>query len=269
MKRLVARFKRYLKIYLYCLRLGAMETLIYRINGLLFGLAPIVWLTSVMVFLVTIYSKINLMAGWSFWEMIFLTATHEVIFDLTWCTFFISLTDFPEMVRTGELDWLIIKPVNLRFLLSFRQFDFKVAFSLVYTLFLFFFSLSKVAGVIMLSRVFGFLVLLLMSYLISYLVYLIFTSFSLFTVGSRYLLGWVGELTDFDRYPAEIYDRWLKTFLLFGLPILFFAYVPTAYVLGRIGDEYILYSFLVLGGLYSVSKILWASGLRKYSSASS
>lgn len=269
MKRLVIRLKRYLNIYLYCLRLGAMETLIYRINGLFFGLAPIVWLTTVVVFLATIYSKINLMAGWSFWEMVFLTATHEVIFDLTWCTFFVSLTDFPEMIRTGELDWLIIKPVNLRFLLSFRQFDFKVTFSFVYTIFLFFFSLSKVAEVIVLSRIFGFLVLLAVAYLICYFVYLIFSSFSLFTIGGRYLLGWVVELTDFDRYPAEIYNHWLKNFLLFGLPILFFAYVPTAYVLGRIGDEYILYSFLVLGGLYLVSRVLWNSGLRRYSSASS
>lgn len=269
MKPLVNKIYRYLRLYLHFLKFSFQDVLIYRVNALMFGLAPIIWMVTMLILIATIFSKVKQLGTWSFWELIFLTGTHEIIFTLTWCIFWVNLTNFPNLVKSGRLDQLLLKPVNPRFVISFRYFDFSVIFSAISTAAVFLVSLYKVLPAIISQRVPGFILLMIMAYLICYLMRFIFSSLSLFFISTRYLSEWIGELTDFDRYPAEIYSSWLRAFLLLGLPILFFAYVPTAYLLGKIGEEYIVLSLFISCILYLISRFLWHAGLRRYSSASS
>jgi len=44
------------------------------------------------------------------------------------------------------------------------------------------------------------------------------------------------EITDFDRYPADIYSNWFKYFLFSFLPVLFLAYTPASIFLGKLPE---------------------------------
>lgn len=269
MKQLVSKIKRYLRVYFFLVRRSIIDILIFRINGLVLGLAPIFWMTSMLVFLATIFSKINNLGGWSAWEIVFLTGVHEMIFLLTWATIMPNLRNLVNDVRTGRFDQVLLKPISPRFLSSFKMTDFTVIGSVLNVLFIFFFSLSRISFEHSLIKLIGFFLFLCFSYLIAYFVYFICASLSLFFINSRTLLDIVFELTETDRYPAEIYPIALKAFLTIFLPILFFAYFPTAFLLGKISAIYILYALLVAVVLGFVSHIVWHRGLRSYQSASS
>lgn len=269
MKRLVSKLKYYFRIYYFLSRFSILSVLIYRINALVIGLAPIVWLGTMLVFLATIFSKVKQLGGWSFWEIVFLTGVHEVIFLLVWTTFAPNLRRFIRGVRTGEFDQVLLKPINPRFLASFKSLDFSTFGSFVNTIFVFVYSFSKVQNMIDFTRLPGFLLFLIISFWIAYFIYFIFSSLALFLINSQTLFEWTFDLTDFDRYPAEIYHSWVRAFLTFFLPILFFAYFPTAFLLGKVGWNYLFLGVVVLFVLYFISHFIWQAGLRHYQSASS
>lgn len=269
MKQLVNKIKRYLRIYFFLVRRSIIDILIFRINGLVLGLAPIFWMTSMLVFLATIFSKVNNLGGWSAWEIVFLTGVHEMIFLLTWATIMPNLKNFTYEVKNGKFDQVLLKPISPRFLSSFKMVDFTVIGSVFNVIFVFFFSLSRISFEHSLLRIGGFFLFLCFSYLIAYFVYFICASLSLFFINSRTLLDIVFELTETDRYPAEIYPTAFKAFLTVFLPILFFAYFPTAFLLGKIGAVYIIYAFLIAIVFGIVSHLVWHRGLRNYQSASS
>jgi len=269
MKQLANKFKRYLNIYYFLVRRSVIDILMFRINALVMGLAPIVWLGSMLIFLWTIFSKVNSLGGWNIWEVVFLTGVHEIIFLLTWATIMSNLRVFVNDVRVGKFDQVLLKPVNPRFLCSFAAIDFTVIGSVFNVIFVFFFSFSKLSIHFNFFRVAGFLVLLCFSYIIAYLVYFIFASLALFFINSRTLLDIVYELCDIDRYPAEIYPFSLRVFFTFFLPLFFFAYFPTAFLLGKVNAFYIFLAFLVASALFGISHLVWHWGLKNYQSASS
>ena len=101
------------------------------------------------------------------------------------------------------------------------------------------------------------------------LVYFSVASLSLFFTQAEIFTDWLMEVMDFGRYPAEIYSNYFKLFLLFGLPVLFFSYVPTAILLGKIPWFYALLGIVVVVWLYIISTIIWRKGLKRYQSVSS
>jgi len=268
MKRLVNSLKFYLRLYQFLVKFSVMDILIFRTNALVMGLAPIFWMATMIVFLLTIFSGVKQLGGWNFWETVFLTGVHEVIFLLTWATVITNLRGFIDSVRTGKLDQVLLKPINPRFLVSFRSLDFTVIGSFFNVIFVFVFSLGKIWSNIEAGRVLGFILFIFLSYWMAYFIYFIFASLSLFFLNARTLLDWVFDTTDFDRYPADIYPPSVKIFFSFFLPVLFFAYFPTAFLLGKISAVYIIYALMVLVGLLVISHFVWHHGLKNYQSAS-
>lgn len=269
MRLLVNRFKYYLRILYSFIKFSLLDILIFRINALIMGLAPIVWLGTMILFLITIFSRVKQLGGWNFWEIVFLTGVHEVIFLLAWTTFASNLRTFIGDIQTGRFDQILLKPINPRFMVSFRFLDFTTFGSFLNVVFVFLFSFSRAVGRIDFMRLMGFMILLGVSYWICYFVYFIFASLALFFINVRIFLDWIFDLTDFDRYPAEIYPLTIRLFLTFFLPILFFAYVPTAFLLGKLNWSYVFISLLVLLFLYLISHFIWHRGLEHYQSASS
>lgn len=269
MKQLANRLKYYLKIYFLLVKLSLVDILMFRINALIIGLAPIVWLATMIAFLMTLFSKIDTLGGWNFWEIVFLTGVHEVIFLLTWITFSQNLRVFVSEVQTGRFDQVLLKPTNPRFLVSFRLLDFTAIGGFVNALFVFFYSFNRAVGNAGFGRLLIFAFFLILAYWVTYLTYFIFASLALFFVKSEILIDWLFDTTDFDRYPAEIYPSGLRVFLTFFLPVLFFAYIPTAFLLGKVSWVYLPVGFLLALVLYFLSSYFWHTSLRRYQSASS
>lgn len=269
MRPLVSEIRRYLRLWGFLLKLSLSEILMFRINGLLFGLAPIVWAATVLVFLGIIFSNVKTLGGWSFWETVFMLGVSETIFVVYWASFLINLRNFVNEVRTGRFDQSLLKPVNPRFLVSFRTLDFTLLGSFINSLAIFIVSLIKVAGQIELPRLPGFLFLLVAAYVICYLFHFIFASLAFWVINARPFLDWIFEIADFGHYPATIYPPSLRMFFTFFVPILFFGYFPTAFLLGRLDSIYLGIAILLILALYAISRLVWRVGLKRYQSASS
>jgi ABC-2 type transport system permease protein len=74
------------------------------------------------------------------------------------------------------------------------------------------------------------------------------------------------------QYPINIYDRWLRRFLAYVVPMAFIAYFPALYILGK-ADPLGLPEFLQVGSpavalaAATVASIVWRFAVRRYQSA--
>jgi len=247
-----------------------MSILIYRFNSLLVGFTPIVWMLGTISFLSVIFRGSEEIAGWSFWEVMLLTGVHELLYLLGWLTFIDNLNEFIYRVEQGKFDITLSRPVNHRFLVSFNSIDLSgVLGGLVNTTFLIGLSLIKLKLFISWDKILFFLISLIMSYLIFYFLVFLLSSLSLYWIKSETFVDWLLSSTEFDRYPADLYEQKFKFFLLTLFPILFVSYVPAAILLGKLPFYYVIFGLFIVIWLYLISTIIWRRGLRHYQSASS
>lgn len=270
MRQLASKLKRYLRLYYFLVRSSLMSVLVYRINTLMMGLTPIVWMLTTVTFITVIFQKGSQIGNWKYWELMFLLGVHEFIYLASWLTFVGNLIGFTYFVRLGKFDITLLRPVNHRFFVSFNSLDLSGFLGGIFnTVFLVGLSLSKLNIQISFARIIAFLFSIVTSYLVFYLIIFSISSLSLFFVKSETFIDWFMELTDFDRYPAEIYSSWFRFFLFSFLPILFLAYVPTSIFLGKLPWYFAGIGFVIVVCLYLVSTVIWKIGLKKYQSASS
>lgn len=269
MKQLANNLKRYLKLYFYLARFSVMEVTIYRANSLLLGITPIVWMIIQVIFVSVLFKENKEIAGWNYWEVMLLLGIHELVFLGTWMIFAENLEKFIREVRFGNYDRMLLKPVNQRFLISFNALDFTSIGSLFNTIVILSFSLSHIALKIDFFKLILFFISLICAGIIIYLFYFIIATLSFFITNAEVFTDWLLEASDFDHYPGEVYGNYFRSFLLFGLPILFFGYVPAAILLDKLPSYYALLAVMMVLWLYLISTILWRKGLKRYQSASS
>lgn len=270
MRQLVNKIRRYLKLYFHLVKFSLMTVFVYRINSLLMGFTPIIWMLSAVSLLYVIFGSTKQIAGWNFWELTFLLGVHELIYLLSWLTFVGNLLGFIRWVEQGKFDITLLRPVNHRFFVSFNSVDLSGCLGGVFnTVVLISLSLSKLNLKISSLQILIFIFSLVISYLIFYFLVFLLSSLCLYWVKAESFIDWLLESTDFDHYPAEIYSDWLRFFLFFFLPILFFSYVPTAILLGKLPSYYAIFGVIIVVWLYLISTVVWRLGLRHYQSASS
>jgi ABC-2 type transport system permease protein len=269
MKPLAARITYYLKLYCHFFKFSLADILVYRTNAFLMGLAPLVWLATMLIFIQVIFSRVGSLGGWTLWEVVFLTAIHELLFTVSWIVYGNNLGVFEWEVKNGQLDKQLVKPMSARFLVSFRGIDFTPLVSLLSSSLLMIVSLNHLRVVVNLSEIIIFIVWLALSFLIVYNYRFLLSSLCLFFVSAQHLSEWAGELGDFNRYPADIYHPWLKFLLMTLVPVLYFSYIPASYFLGKINSWYFLWTVITLLVFSVISGLIWRLGLRHYQSASS
>src|SRR5207249_11090626 len=81
------------------------------------------WFALQLSFMAVIYSHTERIATWSKWEVIMLLGASHFIQQIFTAIFLTNCTQLSEYIRTGKLDFMLLLPINTRFMISFRQVD--------------------------------------------------------------------------------------------------------------------------------------------------
>ena len=117
---------RYLRIYLAMARNCLVREMSFRAHFLITAATNTLWFALQIVFFEVIFMNNGgkPIAGWPEYEILFLLGTQHLITQIFELFFFTNCMDISEQVRTGLLDFVLIKPVNPQFLLSMRKLNF-------------------------------------------------------------------------------------------------------------------------------------------------
>src|SRR3979411_2299335 len=114
--------RRYSEIYSIMLRNSLIRELSFTANFLLWMLVEVLWFCGQIVFFSIIFGNVNRIGDWSKWEGVLLVGTHQIIAHLFQGFFFVNVANIPELVRTGNLDSLLVLPIDSQFAVSTKQF---------------------------------------------------------------------------------------------------------------------------------------------------
>ena len=224
----------------------------------------------------TLNSSVARSSGWSKEPFFAFVATGLLINAIVQALFMPSASELAEMVRTGGLDAILVKPLDAQFLLSMHRFDFS--------------SLANgVVGLVLLAwavprfptpppAIAWLLYPLLIACGVAILYGLIITlaAATILMGRNQSLYDFWFYITNFSRYPAEIYaGPWggpLRMVCTFVIPILLVVNVPAGTLARPLSGE--AWGMVGVTGVAAVaavglSRLFFQAALSRYRSASS
>ena len=173
-------------------------------------------------------------------------------------------------VRTGDLDFILTKPINPQFFISFRYVNSYALISLIILLSLLLrlvYNYHEFQFLYM-NYIFCFISICL-GVAIFYSIEFIIACLSFWFRNFSYA-GWLsGELIKYSRRPDSIYKDWFRKILLSILPMAMIVSVPARMLLFGLNIKLLALQCVVAFCFLSISIFIWNRGLIKYESASS
>jgi ABC-2 type transport system permease protein len=265
---------RYFRLMSAFARFGLANELAFRANFLVKIFVEVLWLAILLMFYATIFSKTKVVANWSRDEYLFFIGCHYALAGVVEAFFLSNCTNFPEMIRTGDLDFILLRPIDEQFLVSTRWVDWSSLASVLLGAGVMGFALFDLHWVFDPVRAAAFVVLFSCGVAMAYSFIMLLTSTSVWMVRNQNLMELWWLFTTLMRYPREIYQgSWgfpFGVFFTFVIPVVLIVNVPAHVMVKPLDDPYLLVIMVISTGV-----LLWASrrffryALQSYRSASS
>ncbi len=261
--------KKYSKIYKVFVENGISYVTQYRHDNWLNILVHVLWLGMLFLTIEIIFGQTNAILGWSKQEVYLLTVFWSMVDEVFVIIFNGNLPRIPDVVTDGKLDLILVKPVSTLFMVSTNFFLFRGVYRLITVLF--------VLGWLFWHFDYGFtiwhwplfIILALGSIMVQYAVYLIINTLSFWFLRINNINDAVRSFEVMGRFPFNVFPKTIKIIFFTVLPIAFNAYVPMSIALNRWPWYGILYAFVFVIFIFSLSIKFWHFAVKRYSSASS
>lgn len=222
-----------------------------------------------------VVSRFHDLNGWSAYEVLLLYSLNLLTYAIA-AFFFYNLTRYlPNMIRTGEFDDILTKPVNPLWYIISRDFNTGYFSHLVTSVALLVICLVNLSVTLTPLRLLMLIIYIVGGSLIQAAILLICSVPTFWLVKNDALvriLFW--NVKGFVQYPISIYSKGIQILLTFILPYAFISYYPAAGLLGK-SDPWLPLNLMqffnpVIGLLLMVIAYrFWLFGLKNYASTGS
>ncbi len=272
----------YLRVFLTFARNSLVRDMTFRANFLIETISSLSWLIMNLGFYVLVFHytpSIGANTGWGKYEFFLFLATTHLINSTVQALFMANVDEFSELIRTGSLDFALLKPIDTQFLVSLQRIDWSSTGNLVFGLCLLGFALTKVDYVPGPAQLLLYPLYLACGVALFYSLMIMLASISVWLGRNQTLYDFWFYITNFARYPMEIYSGPyglpLRRVFTFVIPVLIVVNVPARLLVRPLSPqqpgEWLLPGFAVFATLASllVSRWVFNRALGSYRSASS
>jgi ABC-2 type transport system permease protein len=184
--------------------------------------------------------------------------------------FLVNCTNLSELVRTGKMDFLLLLPINTRFIVSLRQVDLGAFVNALFAVAVMLYAAGKLNLHPTFMQLAGFSALCVVGILIHYSLMFMLAAISFWTVRAQGIVYGYYNLFNIARMPDEAFHGAFKAVFTFALPVLLVSNVPVRVLADKVTLPGNLLVLLGLGIVWSlISEWFWRISVRRYTSASS
>jgi len=261
---------RYASIYAALWKNSVVRELQFKVNFLLWIVVELLWFALQLTFIAVIYSHTDRIGDWTKWQVVFLMGTSTFIQQLFSAILLSNLVHLSEDIRTGKLDFLLLLPVNTRFLISLRQVDLGGFINAAVACAVMVYAGLKLDLSPTFAQCIGFLFLVVAGLIVHYSLMLMLAASSFWTVRAQGIVWGYYNLFNIARLPDAAFRGAFKVVFTYALPMLLVANVPAKLITEKLesaGEMFLLAGLAVV--LFSISEVVWRWSVRHYTSASS
>ncbi|MBE5794595.1 MAG: hypothetical protein E7323_07950 [Clostridiales bacterium] len=215
------------------------------------------------------FSRFHQVDGYKFEEVLLCFSIVLMSFSFTEC-FARGFDVFPRLIRTGELDRILVRPRSVVFqvltsTMEFTRFGrfFQALLVMVYAT-----SVSDILWTW--DKILTIISMFLGGVAVFAALFILYAGFSFFTIdGLEFMNIFTDGSREFGKYPLSIYGEGVLKLLTYVIPIALFQYYPFLYLIGHTHNRWMmvlpLVGYLFLIPCYAFFRL----GLSRYQSAGS
>jgi ABC-2 type transport system permease protein len=216
-------------------------------------------------------------SAWDQYQFFVFISTSMFINSIVQMFFMTNADEFSELIRTGNLDFALLKPIDTQFLISLRKIEWSSLANFLVAAVLMGYALPRVEGFqLTVWQIVLYPVYVVMGIVILYSLTIVLAAASVWLGRNTSIYDFWFYITTFSRYPMEIYSGpvggWIRWGFTFLLPVLIVVNVPARMLAKPLRPEYsYLAGFAILATVLSfmISRWVFQRALLSYRSASS
>ncbi|WP_339732442.1 ABC-2 family transporter protein [uncultured Gimesia sp.] len=290
----------YGRVWLTFLRNSLIREMTFRGNLIITIVTRGFWFAAQLILFDIIYRNVNTINDWTREEYFAFMATGMLINAIVETFFMPNCANFSELIRNGNLDFVLLKPIDTQFLVSFEKVNVAMLNQVLLAGALLFYSMSQIAhidlGILALQnlihsgqwltllliccqgvgQIFMYCLLLGVGVAFFYSLMIALASSSIWFGRNQGLYDFWFYITVFARYPRSIYSgsptgELLRFAFSYVIPILLVVTVPARQLLSKalVPSWITLVSVSVTLALLFISRYIFNWSLNSYRSASS
>ncbi|MDR0217968.1 MAG: ABC-2 family transporter protein [Enterobacteriaceae bacterium] len=259
---------RYILLFLVLLRHSFLLEFEFRINAIVNLINSSLACLLALLVLTGFFGQVTQVGGWSYYQMVALLGVTLIIESFIDSWLFPSIHSLSEYIRRGDLDFIIIRPVDAQFFISFHRFNLWDGTNFIVGYGVVLFAMYQQNALTM-SHFLQFNFALLLGACIFYSLFMCsnLIAFWFTKISDIWVICY--SLMDVGRFPVSAYPGSLRFLLSFLLPVFFVSNVPAQAALGILNMKTLLLAFLYAIGALVLTRLFWLKAISKYSSASS
>ncbi|NEX79015.1 ABC transporter permease [Bacillus thermocopriae] len=220
-----------------------------------------------LIFILVVFGHTQFLNGWNRDEIIFIYGFFLVPFAVF--SAFFNIWDFNERyIVKGELDRILTRPIHSLFQIILERMELEALLGAITGL-----AVMLYAGLHLHINVEWYDPLLFIFFVIGGVliyggIFIMLACISFWADARTSLMPMMYNISNYGRYPVNIYNHIIRFVLTWILPFAFVGVYPAAFFLEK--QEWFWYSFLtpVMGIIFfTISVILWNQGIKRYRGA--
>lgn len=214
-------------------------------------------------------SRFNSVKGFSLSEILICFSVVLMAFSITEC-FARGFDVFPRLIRSGDLDRIIVRPRGIVFQVLTSNMEFSRVGRLLQAVVILAYAIPACGVQWNWDKVLTLVLMLFGGVAVFTALFILYAGISFFTIeGLEFMNIFTDGSREFGKYPLSVYGEGMLKIYTFVVPIALFQYYPFLYLVGR--SDNLWYAFLpLLAALFIIPCYLFFRfGLRKYKSTGS
>ncbi len=265
----------YWRVWVTFFRNSLVREMTFRSNFIITLLTRAFWFVAQLTLFEIIYRNVSSIQDWSREEYFTFMATGMLINAIVETFFMPNCANFSELIRTGNLDFALLKPIDTQFLVSFEKMDLAMLNQVLLAGALLTYSLASVGHSFSAVQAVVYVMYLAVGVAFFYSLMIALASTSIWFGRNQGLYDFWFYITIFARYPQSIYGGSpagdvLRFAFSYIVPILLVVTVPARQLLDKALEPGLLLIApvaAITGLMLSRAVFFWS--LRSYRSASS
>jgi ABC-2 type transport system permease protein len=260
---------KYLRLLAIQLRISLASAIAYRANFILSGVMSAAWLALTLLPLIVLYDGRSTVNGWdapsALIVMAYFTALRAILEGIVSP----SLVDLVEKIRTGSFDYVLLKPVDAQLMVSASRYEPWKLFDLLGAILLVIYAFMKKGGPPPADDLALGLGMFFAGAIAMYALWIVCAAAAFWVGRLDNLMYLLGAIFDTARWPVQVFPGLWRIVFTFVIPVAVMTTFPAMALLGRLDARTIVATIAGALAMLAISRLVWRSAIRSYTSASS
>ncbi len=263
------KIKKYIKIYSLFFYTSLASELEYKTNVIIDFITAILSLIGSIFLLTIFFQNTSNIGGWEFRQALIIQGIYTILNGITNTWFNPNLTEIVKHIREGTLDFVLLKPVDSQFLISFKKISPSGFLEIIlgFSLLLYCIKINQIN--MNLSFLLLCLITVFCSIFILYSLWFLISTTTIWFVKTWNATEVLRSFLYIGRFPLNSFSFSLRIFFSTFIPLAFITTIPSEVFLGLAQFWKILLEIIVSGIFLIFSRRFWLFALKYYTSASS